>query len=45
FTTKTNGTGLGLSIVKRIIDAHGGDMKIASNLQQGTTITLLLPQA
>ncbi len=45
FTTKTNGTGLGLSIVKRIIDGHGGDIEITSTLQQGTTITLQLPQA
>ena len=45
FTTKTNGTGLGLSIVKRIIDGLGGDISIQSDAQQGTTITLLFPQA
>lgn len=45
FTTKTTGTGLGLSIVKRIIDGHGGDIQITSTEQQGTTITLQLPQA
>ncbi len=45
FTTKTNGTGLGLSIVKRIVDGLGGDIAIHSNPEQGTTITLLFPQA
>ncbi|MCW8890387.1 MAG: ATP-binding protein [Sedimenticola sp.] len=45
FTTKTNGTGLGLSIVKRIVDGLGGDISVHSNNEQGTTITLLFPQA
>lgn len=37
------GTGLGLSISKAIIDAHGGDIGVASTLGEGTTITVRLP--
>ncbi|MFT3789027.1 MAG: ATP-binding protein [Tepidisphaeraceae bacterium] len=39
------GTGLGLSIVKHAINALGGSVKIASVMNQGTTITCVLPQS
>lgn len=42
FTTKAGGTGLGLGIVKRIVDAHGGDIHIESNAT-GTEVTVTLP--
>ena len=38
------GTGLGLSVVKALVGAHGGDMKVASREQIGTTITVTLPR-
>jgi two-component system sensor histidine kinase HydH len=43
FTTKASGTGLGLAIVHNIIEAHGGEIKVDSLLEQGTIITLFLP--
>jgi signal transduction histidine kinase len=42
-TTKSNGTGLELVIVKRIVEAHGGELSIASSAAAGTTITVKLP--
>lgn len=43
FTTRPSGTGLGLPIVERIIEAHGGSMRIDSEPGTGTTVTLLWP--
>lgn len=37
FTTKPNGTGLGLSNVRKIIDAHGGEIRVKSSSGHGTT--------
>ncbi|NNV06564.1 nitrogen regulation protein NR(II) [Geobacillus sp. C56-T2] len=45
FTTKQKGTGLGLSVCKKIIEEHGGDIYVQSELGQGTTFILLLPLA
>lgn len=44
FTTKARGTGLGLPICRRIAEAHGGDIRIASDLGKGTTVTVTLPR-
>lgn len=36
-------TGLGLPIVRRILEAHGGTVRVSSEAGKGSTFTLLLP--
>ena len=43
FTTKEFGTGLGLSLCFTIMNNHGGQLKAASKLGEGTVFTMLLP--
>src|SRR5881398_1122828 len=43
FTTKDYGTGLGLSVVHGIIQEHGGQIEVESELQKGTSFHILLP--
>ncbi len=43
FTTKESGHGLGLYIVRRIVQAHGGEIKVRSTEGHGTEITVELP--
>ncbi len=45
FTTKEEGTGLGLVIASRIIEKHNGTMECRSELNRGTTFTIMLPHA
>lgn len=39
------GSGLGLSIVKRIVNLHGGEISVESQLNVGTVFTFSLPKA
>ncbi|MDQ0299324.1 signal transduction histidine kinase [Salibacterium salarium] len=37
------GTGLGLSITKKLVELHGGDISVESELSKGTTVHVQLP--
>src|SRR5262249_47249449 len=39
----TRGSGLGLSVVLHIVKAHGGQVKVASQLNQGSEFSLIFP--
>lgn len=45
FTTKENGTGLGLCIAARIVEKHGGVIDYQTQLNRGTTFSIVLPLA
>jgi signal transduction histidine kinase len=43
YTTKPTGTGLGLSIVERIMESHGGMIRVQGREPRGTCFSLLFP--
>lgn len=40
-----SGTGLGLAIVHSIVEAHGGEVRVESELGRGSTFEVVLPRA
>jgi signal transduction histidine kinase len=45
FTSKSSGMGLGLSISRRIIEDHGGDLRLIETSSTGCTFEITLPSA
>jgi signal transduction histidine kinase len=43
FTTKPSGMGLGLSISRRIIEEHGGSLRLTETTSKGCTFEITLP--
>ena len=44
YTTKIRGIGLGMAIVKRIVEAHGGQITVAPARGRGTEALITLPR-
>ncbi|MDJ0848463.1 MAG: ATP-binding protein [Myxococcota bacterium] len=45
FTTKQEGTGLGLATVHRIVQEHGGSIRVETGAERGTSFRIRLPGA
>ena len=43
FSTKEEGIGLGLPIAQRIVEEHGGEIRVESSPGEGTIFTVVLP--
>jgi signal transduction histidine kinase len=44
FSTKETGIGLGLALTKKLIEDHGGQIMVSSDVGVGTTFTVILPR-
>ena len=43
YTTKPEGGGIGLALVRRIVEAHEGQIEVTSEVGHGTRVMLRLP--
>jgi signal transduction histidine kinase len=44
YTSKANGTGLGLSISRKLVEAHGGTIRLGEPRERGTEFLVVLPK-
>jgi len=44
FTTRKTGTGLGLAVSHQLIEQHNGTFEVKTDLDVGTTVTIILPK-
>jgi len=42
-SAKPNGLGLGMTVCRRIVESHGGTIKVRSNLGKGTAVCIEMP--
>lgn len=43
YTTRSQGLGLGLSYALKVVEKHGGSVKVDTEVNRGTRITIILP--
>src|SRR6185295_17410431 len=43
FTTKSGGTGIGLYVARAVVEAHRGEIRVATGPDEGTSIHIVLP--
>jgi signal transduction histidine kinase len=43
FSTKKGGMGIGLYLTRKIVEAHGGELDLISDVKKGTTFTICIP--
>ncbi len=43
FVTNQSSTGIGLALTKELVEIHGGEIEVTSQLNEGTTFSFLLP--
>jgi len=43
YSTKADGTGLGLPVCRRVVEEHGGEIGVKSELHKGSVFSIVLP--